>query len=148
TPTDKRSFSLVSSQSVVSSIESSNVLGTVIDVISTHASPTTYNGFRFKNSSSAKGYIGLFHPDSNIVAIATSNPVNNSHIKFYTTTGNAQFDGRVGIGVAFPLSLLHLGTATEETEFVDAGSAGATEQDWLEVQIGGVTGYIRVFAAK
>lgn len=38
--------------------------------------------------------------------------------------------------------------ATEDLAFVDAGSAGATELDWLEVTIGGNTGYIRVFAAK
>jgi hypothetical protein len=57
-------------------------------------------------------------------------------------------DGNVGIGTAAPLSLLHLATATEETEIVDAGSAAATEQDWIEVQVGGVTGYIRVYAAK
>jgi hypothetical protein len=31
---------------------------------------------------------------------------------------------------------------------VDAGSAGATEQAWVEVQVGGATGYLRVYAAK
>ena len=31
---------------------------------------------------------------------------------------------------------------------VDAGRAGATEQDWIEVTVGGNTGYIRVYAAK
>ena len=38
--------------------------------------------------------------------------------------------------------------ATENTNFKDAGSTGATEQDWIEVTVGGVTGYIRVFATK
>jgi len=44
--------------------------------------------------------------------------------------------------------LLRMVHATENTEFVDAGSTGATEQDWIEVTVGGVTGYIRVYATK
>ena len=55
--------------------------------------------------------------------------------------------GNVGIG-CIPNSLMEWGFATEHLEFVDAGSAGATEQDWVEVEVGGVQGYIRVFAAK
>ena len=58
-----------------------------------------------------------------------------------------QTSGYVGIN-ATPLSLLHLGFGTEDLEFVDAGSTGATEQDWVEVEVGGNTGYIRVYAAK
>jgi hypothetical protein len=38
--------------------------------------------------------------------------------------------------------------ATETFSFEDAGSTSATEQDWIEVSVGGVTGYIRVFATK
>jgi hypothetical protein len=56
--------------------------------------------------------------------------------------------GDVGIGTSTPGSPLELNFATENLEFVDAGSAGATEQDWIEVQVGGVTGYIRVYASK
>lgn len=37
---------------------------------------------------------------------------------------------------------------TESFKLVDAGSTGATEQDWIEVEVGGNTGYIRVFATK
>jgi hypothetical protein len=37
---------------------------------------------------------------------------------------------------------------TEDTGFIDAGSTGATEQDWIEVTVGGNTGYIRVYASK
>lgn len=37
--------------------------------------------------------------------------------------------------------------ATESLEVVDAGSAGATEQAWVEVEVDGVTGYLRVYAA-
>jgi len=54
--------------------------------------------------------------------------------------------GNVGIGV-IPNSLMEWNFATENLEFVDAGSAGATEQDWIQVEVGGNTGYIRVFAA-
>ena len=56
--------------------------------------------------------------------------------------------GKIGVNVTKPLSLLHLGTPTEDFEVVDGGSAGATEQDWVQVEIGGVVGYIRVFATK
>ena len=40
------------------------------------------------------------------------------------------------------------GFATEALVLKDAGSAAATEQDWIEVVVGATTGYIRVFAAK
>ena len=42
---------------------------------------------------------------------------------------------------------LALTMATEDLEILDAGSAGATEQDWIEVTVDGNTGYIRVYAA-
>jgi hypothetical protein len=38
--------------------------------------------------------------------------------------------------------------ATETFAVADAGSASATQQDWVEVTVGGNTGYIHVFAAK
>jgi hypothetical protein len=56
--------------------------------------------------------------------------------------------GNVGIGVSNPGSKLEIGLSTENLEIVDAGSAGATEQDWIEVQVGGNTGYIRVYTSK
>lgn len=34
------------------------------------------------------------------------------------------------------------------TEYTDAGSAAATEQAWIEVEVDGAPGYIRVYAAK
>lgn len=55
--------------------------------------------------------------------------------------------GRIGVNCT-PNSRLELDFATENLEFVDAGSAAASEQDWIEVEVGGVQGYIRVFAAK
>lgn len=60
----------------------------------------------------------------------------------------ASFGCDVGIGVTYPNSPLEIGFSTENLEFVDAGSTGATEQDWIEVQVGGNTGYVRVFASK
>lgn len=69
-----------------------------------------------------------------------------------TVTGN-QFaalfmGGAVGIGILTPTGVLELGMSTENTAFVDAGSAGATQQDWIEVKVGGNQGYVHVFAGK
>jgi len=47
-----------------------------------------------------------------------------------------------------PSDPLDISLATEDLGIVDSGSTGATEQDWIEVNIGGNQGYIRVFAAK
>ena len=59
-----------------------------------------------------------------------------------------------GIGIPLGLgmiptanSMLSINLPTENYEVIDAGSAGATEQDWIKVEIGGVVGYVRVFAA-
>jgi len=38
--------------------------------------------------------------------------------------------------------------ATEDVELIDAGSAGASNQDWVEIEVGGNTGYIRIFSSK
>jgi len=48
----------------------------------------------------------------------------------------------------FDGTTLQLPTPTEDLEIVDAGSTGATEQGWIEVEVDGATGYLRVFAAK
>lgn len=56
--------------------------------------------------------------------------------------------GNLGLGASAPGSPLEMNLPTEDFEIVDAGSAGATEQDWIEVQIGGVQGYLRVYATK
>lgn len=55
--------------------------------------------------------------------------------------------GNVGVGKT-PTDKLSIDLATEDLDIVDAGSTGATEQDWIEVKVGGNTGYIRVFATK
>ncbi len=56
-------------------------------------------------------------------------------------------NGYIGIGKE-PSSILDIDLTTEDLEIVDAGSAAATEQDWIEVEVGGNQGYIRVYAAK
>ena len=56
--------------------------------------------------------------------------------------------GEVGIGTAPVVgSILALGLGTENLEIIDAGRAGATEQDWIEVEVGGNQGFLRVYAA-
>jgi len=72
-------------------------------------------------------------------------------------TGDIYFDVYDGVATAFIEALRLKGStgamelnalATENLDIVDAGSTGATEQDWIEVAVGGNQGYIRVFAAK
>lgn len=59
---------------------------------------------------------------------------------------SATFAGNLTVSGAGPH--VYDGLATESYEIIDAGSAAATEQDWIEVEIGGNQGYVRVFAAK
>jgi len=72
---------------------------------------------------------------------------------FEVATNNASGDiilspgAGVGIGKA-PSYLLDLNLTTEDFAIEDAGSTGATQQDWVEVRVGGVQGYLHVFAAK
>jgi hypothetical protein len=54
----------------------------------------------------------------------------------------------VGIGKVPVDGILDINLATEDAAIVDAGSVGATEQDWIEVTVGSVQGYIRVYATK
>jgi hypothetical protein len=60
----------------------------------------------------------------------------------FTTNGNFFLGTTLGNG------LFNLGLPTERVEITDAGSTGSTEQDWIEVNVGGVTGYIRVYGSK
>jgi hypothetical protein len=56
--------------------------------------------------------------------------------------------GAVGIKKVAANGVLDINLATEDFSIGDAGSTGATEQDWVEVTVGGITGYIHIFAAK
>ena len=44
--------------------------------------------------------------------------------------------------------LLYLDTSTETLEIMDAGSAGATQQDWIKVEVGNATGYVHIYVGK
>jgi len=58
-------------------------------------------------------------------------------------------NGNVSVGTSSSMGgVLGIDMSTEDLEFHDAGSDAATEQDWIEVEVGGNTGYIRVYAAK
>jgi len=84
--------------------------------------------------------------DNNIGQLRYDHTAN--YMAFYTNAAETmRLDnaGNLGVGKS-PGSRLDLSLSTEDLEIVDAGSAGATEQDWIEVQVGNVTGYIRVFA--
>lgn len=67
----------------------------------------------------------------------TSGTYDGDHITMERASGNTTFNGTLTVT-----------GSTEAVEVIDSGSTGATEQDWIEVEVGGVTGYIRVFATK
>lgn len=53
-----------------------------------------------------------------------------------------------GTALSLPGTIRMMALPTESLEVLDAGSTGATEQDWIEVAVEGVTGYIWVRAGK
>lgn len=58
-------------------------------------------------------------------------------------------DGFIGINMSPTANgIVCVGLGTENLELIDAGSIAATEQDWIEVEVGGVRGFIHVFAGK
>jgi len=86
---------------------------------------------------------------NNYTLYIANQTVGGTNYAIYSAGGASYHAGNIGIGmVPTANGLLCMGTPTENTEFIDAGSAGATAQDWIEVEIGGVQGYIHVFAAK
>jgi hypothetical protein len=101
-----------------------------------HSSTTSESGLWFTDTVRGRGQINYRHSDDEM-RFATA----------AATRLTIESNGEIGVGTVNPGSLMEWNFATENLEFVDAGSAGATEQDWIEVQVGGVTGYIRVFAA-
>lgn len=58
-----------------------------------------------------------------------------------------ELEKRVEALEAHERSLLY-GLATEDVELIDAGSAGASFQDWIEIKTGGVQGFLRVYDTK
>lgn len=74
------------------------------------------------------------------------------HVSF-TDAGNGDAfiidkDGNIGILQKIPLSPLHMGLPTEDFEIVDSGTIGATAAAWVEIQIGGVTFFLRAETTK
>ncbi|RLG37684.1 MAG: hypothetical protein DRN91_04740, partial [Candidatus Alkanophagales archaeon] len=68
---------------------------------------------------------------------------------YSAATEDSYLAGALGIQMTPTANgILCIGLPTENLEIIDAGSAGATEQDWIQIEIGGNTGYIRVHAAK
>ncbi len=57
--------------------------------------------------------------------------------------------GNTGLGMVPPADArLAINLTTKDLEFHNAGTIGATEQAWIEVEIGGVTGYVWVRVGK
>ena len=56
--------------------------------------------------------------------------------------------GSIGIGTGSPSSTMEWNFATANLEFVDSGTAGATEDGWIQIEIGGATHYIRTHTTK
>jgi hypothetical protein len=106
-------------------------------------SRTTYESFSLvaSNAGNAVSISGTTQSSYECVTISEGNS-GASIIVGRTVVGNGVFlDPGNGTIKISPLS-------TEDLDIVDAGSSAATEQDWIEVKVGGNTGYIRVFAAK
>ncbi len=71
------------------------------------------------------------------------------YITPYTADLIVDENGNVGVGIQDPQSPVHIGSLpTQQLQVDDAGTTSATEQSWIEVQVNGVTGFIRVFATK
>jgi hypothetical protein len=71
----------------------------------------------------------------------------STKIKFYcgATTTTTASSASVEI---HPGGYLFLNHATAHLEFIDTGTAAATESGWVEVEVGGATQYIRTYATK
>ena len=98
-------------------------------------------------NSTDGAHIGLDNNEDLQIALLESGKL----IEFYNAGNQAMVidsSGNVGIGTSSPSGKLDIALATENFAVVDAGSTSATEQDWIEVTVGGITGYIRVYATK
>ena len=99
---------------------------------------------------------GVFDADSDEFDMFVNLDMNNNDILntggiSFLTLGNSITEnapGNLVINLASGKELNISGFVTESLTLIDAGSIAATEQDWIEVQVGGFTGYIRVYATK
>lgn len=101
----------------------------------------TYGGLVFNEGTDSDGAQFRYYYNGSPSASAFEFRSNGAEV--FRIVGN----GNVGIGKA-PSAKLDINLATEDFAVVDAGSTAATEQDWIEVTVGGATGYIRVYATK
>ncbi len=102
---------------------------------------------RFANSRTMIGYSGAYTLIQSGASKALRLQVSNDTFGSGTLGIGIDTLGNVGIGKT-PSSRLDIKLSTEDLEIVDAGSTSATEQDWIEVEVGGNQGYIRVYATK
>jgi hypothetical protein len=100
-------------------------------------------------------YGGSYNRVGSITFGADSASSRIGYLAFCTDDGGSRTEklrieggGNVGIGTSAPGSLTEWNMATLDLEFVDAGTASATEAGWVDVQIGGTTMYLRAFASK
>lgn len=56
--------------------------------------------------------------------------------------------GNLGLGTNSPLSKVHIVLSTADLEIVDSGTAGATQDAWVEYEVGGTTYFSRLFLTK
>lgn len=153
----------------VYSICSVNAPGT-IDVHGVHSSmifsfdgnATTAYGLRSYINLDTSGTVGTAYGTYNQI-IQSSGTLTTAYLFYGAYSGTIgtkwgiylngenqnYLSGILGIG-ASPLtgSALTLGMATADLEFRDSDVAGGTNDGWIEIEIGGVTRYIRVYTTK
>lgn len=73
-----------------------------------------------------------------------------SRAAYFSNGQEFLLDGKIGVNGGTPgaNAAIGIGLSTEDLEVIDAGSTGATEQDWIEVEVGGNQGFIRVHSTK
>ncbi|MGV7234614.1 MAG: hypothetical protein ACQ9ET_00005, partial [Nitrosomonadaceae bacterium] len=117
---------------------------------------TTVDRFDFFVGSSGAGDLVMSLQEDGDVGIGsgTANPTGRLHVEGEdATSSNYSIVSQDDVGtnlfrVRNDGFIRFGGFATEQLDFRDGGSAAATEQDWIEVTVGGNIGYIRVYATK
>lgn len=101
-------------------------------------------------ASAGSGKISLYFDGGGDAVYRAYDTGGTETIRLTTDAGDSWISGggSFGVGTATPSSVVELAMSTENLEFVDSGSVGATQQDWIEVEVGGVQGYIYVHANK
>ncbi len=109
---------------------------------------TTYNDGVFENSDHV-GISFLCPADKNAGVIFGDPDDNDIGSIVYSHSNNSMvFSQNAQNRMELQNTQILFHMTTEDLGFIDAGSAAATEQDWIEVNVAGNQGYIRVYAAK